>query len=97
MAKKKSISRKHKFKHVEAVPLESRTDSGVAREGAPAVTATRPTGRSDGAVVKDFGYVAQDLRRTLLLAGSLVALEIGLWYALTHTPLGSSVYSLVKI
>lgn len=49
------------------------------------------------ATVRDFSYVLVDLRRTAILAGSLVIFQIVLWYLFTHTGLGPSVYNLVKV
>lgn len=104
MAKKKNISKKHKFKHVEAgsaqplatvAPTDPATVSPAAKTAAPArATAPAPAYIGSG---RDFRYVSTDLKRIGILAASLVALELVLYYVLQHTVLGTTVYSLVRI
>lgn len=45
----------------------------------------------------DLSYVKRDLKRVLLVTGGLIALELLCWYLLNHTPVGSAVYSLIKV
>lgn len=113
MAKKKNISKKHRFKHVESAAAEQgaaiydvRAD-GVARSEAPGSTprstGSYPAPRSVQAAVaggqstRDFSYVAGDLRRIGIMVATLVALQLGLYYALTYTPLGTAINNLVKV
>jgi hypothetical protein len=105
MAKKKSQNKKHKFKYAEPT-------SSVISAGAPATQPNEaattqpsrviaPAGRPVRVVAaldtRDFSYVGQDLRRVGVMAGSLLALEVILWYLFGHSGLGSAVYNLIKV
>jgi len=100
MAKKKQ-SKKHKFKYTE--PTTSFRNSDVADSGSSAHVKFSATANgsqylkpADG-YGRDFSYVVNDLRRIVILGGSLVVAEVALWYLFAHTGLGSAVYSLVKV
>jgi hypothetical protein len=82
MSKKKTLNRKHKFKYSEpAAPAVS----GDGLAGAPA--SSRSPGALAGvgaAAVQAHAYVKRDVRRILVLAVILIALELVVWYALGH-------------
>lgn len=46
---------------------------------------------------RDFSYVAGDMKRIGIAAVLLVALELVLYYVLTHTSAGDVIYNLVKV
>lgn len=95
MAKKKNISKKHKFKHVDATALEQPAELNAS---STVVASPRPQAAPVAVTSgRDFSYVAGDLRRIALLGGSLVVIELILYYVLVHTVFGLTVYSLVKI
>ena len=101
MAKKKNISKKHKFKNVDSASLEPVVSASVNESGSDVsgakradVLKTAPAAVGTG---RDFSYVTSDLRRIALLGGSLVVIELVLYYILVHTAFGATVYSLVRI
>ena len=89
MAKKKSskTNRKHQFKY--ATP-----STGSASTTAKASVATTSTTTADE---RDYRYVGVDLRRIFWLGGTLVIVQLILWYIFSHTGVGPSVYNLVQI
>jgi hypothetical protein len=93
MAKKKSPTKKHKFKHVEAAPATeaTRAVTAVSSPAAKAAVAKPEVG------ARDFSYVGIDLRRIGFMAGGLVLIELVLYYLLVFTSAGSSVYRMVGI
>jgi hypothetical protein len=93
MAKKKNSNKKHKFKHAEQSPAVESSGQATAPVKA-AVTA--PAGKAAASTERDFSYVAQDLRRIAVLAGSLIALELVLAYLVSHTDVGPAVYRLIQ-
>jgi hypothetical protein len=107
MAKKKNQTKKHKFKYASSTGSSAASvDSGVLKSSTDAVAA-KPTGVSRPparrgvvqpvAFVRDFSYVGQDLRRIGILAGSLIALELILWFVFGHTSVGASIYRMVQV
>jgi hypothetical protein len=104
MAKKKSQNKKHKFKYAEptsgvgqasqVVQSSEVISTQLNRSAAPQGRPARVQSLAD---TRDFSYVGQDLRRIGVLAGSLLALEIALWYLFGHTGIGSTVYNLVSV
>jgi hypothetical protein len=92
MAKKKNLSRKHRPRAAEA-PAASTPAVQPESRPAPRPMAAAPALASS----RDFTYVANDLRRIGVMAVSLVALEILLWYVLGHSSLGQAVYRLVQV
>jgi hypothetical protein len=103
MAKKKTQSKKHKFKHVTThdglTSANSELDRNVSSSSETKVV-RRETKRP--AVVfassaRDFSYVAVDLRRVAIFAVALIALELVLWFVFGHTGVGPSVYKLVNV
>ncbi|GAC1373112.1 MAG: hypothetical protein NVSMB39_7380 [Candidatus Saccharimonadales bacterium] len=96
MAKKKNSQKKHTFKHSDAPEAAPAAAQGVS---AAASTPAKPPLRAavSGVVVRDFGYVAGDLKRIGIAATLLVAVELILFYVLTQTPTGAAIYNLVKI
>lgn len=100
MAKKKNISKKHKFKHVETSHLQAGESATTAVSEAVESNGARPAALKTAPVLvsgRDFSYIAGDLRRIALMGGSLIAVELVLYYLLVHTPVGPAVYSLVRI
>lgn len=100
MAKKKNLTKKHKFKYAEPEAIIDASSAPVASSTRPpaseirthqlrSVTSTVP--------VRDFSYVGQDLRRIGIFAVALVVLETVLWALFTYTGLGTTVYNLVKL
>jgi hypothetical protein len=88
MAKKVKNSKKHQLKYAQPTNISE----------------TKVAGMTAGVAVKesvlfnrDFSYVSKDVRRLSLLAGSLLAVELLLWYLMNHTGLGTAVYNLIKI
>jgi hypothetical protein len=101
MAKKKNQSKKHKFKYADATPaVRVETELREARQGVQVepAQAHRP-GRvaAVAAGARDFRYVLVDLRRIVVMAAGLVALEAALWVLMTHTGVGSAVYRMVQV
>ena len=88
MAKKKShqANRKHQFKYATPSSVVDSSTTKKAVAGGTTATAER-----------DFSYVGFDLRRIAWLGGGLVLLQLGLWWLFTHTGLGPTVYSWVKL
>lgn len=105
MAKKKNQSKKHRFKYAEPTSgLSASSGSNQpARTSQPQDTGAKAAalagaGRTGvAAQTRDFSYVLVDLRRLSVLAVALVALELILWYLLSHTSLGSAVYRLLSV
>jgi hypothetical protein len=100
MAKKKQF-KKHKLKHGEpsAQPTPSEgKEAPKAKPKAPAIPSgvTKAVTGSGNVTTRDFSYVAGDLRRILILAVSLVGVEIVLWVLFGHTGLGNAVYQSIK-
>lgn len=100
MAKKKQ-GKKHKFKYASPV---------MPGQSAPEVSSTPNSGGGKRAVAglsrsygyqaslgRDFSYVSVDLRRIGVLAVSLIALELVIWYLFGHTGLGNWVYQSVQV
>ncbi len=91
MAKKNKVSKKHRFKY--AAP------AGSAASPAPIAVASVQASSAAEAVAlgRDFSYVAHDIRRILVFAVGLVALEAALSYLLGHTSVGPSVYNFFNV
>jgi hypothetical protein len=100
MAKKKQ-SKKHKFKYSEPTSaLDGQSFATGTTSGDEKLSATIVKARESKAsqpAGRDFSYVVGDLRRILILGSSLVIAELALWFLFSHTGLGSSVYSLIKV
>lgn len=86
-SKKKSASKKHRFKATNIAPemldgaSSGETAAGVV--GGSAATRENPY---------EFAYVSGDLFRIAVLAIVLAAMQLALWYLFNHTGMGSSVY-----
>ncbi len=98
---KKNQAKKHKFKHLEPARGQA-LDSGLGYSNpssAPvvAVGARRGAASVAAANTRDFSYVVGDLRRIIVFAGLLVALELLMWFLFAHTGFGSKVYNLVQV
>ena len=107
MAKKKNIPKKHKFKHVETTNELTRplTSDGGAPQAAESILSsdTRPRPRASNVTsgpvlsgTRDFSYVVGDMKRIGIMAASLVALELVLFYLFNHTGFGPAVYAHFK-
>jgi hypothetical protein len=98
MAKKKQ-SKKHHFKYTEpTVAATLQMGGGRASHVGVKGPTTELKAHSEASArltlaTRDFSYVTVDVRRSAVLAVSLVALEVVLWYAFAHTGLGNMVYS----
>jgi hypothetical protein len=100
MAKKKTQSKKHKFKYAESggsVVGSPHTEAMVHDHTSEAVSPRPDRAASIVSAGRDFSYVGADLRRIMVMAAFLIALEVALWGLLGHTGLGNSVYQLVKV
>jgi hypothetical protein len=90
MAKKKQ-AKKHNFKHtapvVSAEPKAVLTESSPAKAAAKTATVALPANH----------FIGRDLMRVVVLASSLVLLEVILWQLFDHTGLGSSIYGLIHV
>jgi branched-subunit amino acid ABC-type transport system permease component len=103
MAKKKQ-RKKHQFK---ATNLGSTASSQVAQSSVETTTGTsqavaakpaKVTRNSQAlAGVEDFSYVSVELKRVLILAVGLVALELLLWVLFRQTSVGTRVYEIIKL
>ena len=96
MAKKKNNLKKHKFKHVDASVVTAVDAAGAKAaqgKGWPDMVVAKPASGVGTVSTRDFGYVAEDLRRIGAMAGALVGLELVLYYVLVHTPVGASIYT----
>lgn len=92
MAKATKAGRKHNFKHAQTTSASTTAPrTGVAPTSAPTSVSAAVAEKHD------YSYVVADLRRIAILGGSLIVLEVVLWYLLNHTGLGTSIYSLVKV
>lgn len=92
MAKKKNSNRKHKFKYSEPVQ-ETSVGGSVAQPVFKSATA----GYGSQLAGNNYSYVTRDVKRLGIIAVFLVLLELSLWYILGNTPLGESIYSLIKV
>jgi branched-subunit amino acid ABC-type transport system permease component len=92
MAKKKQ-NKKHKFKYADPVgPTAGSVGAVPNRPG----ELKAPSARVVSTNQRDFSYVAVDMRRILILAASLVAVELVLYYLLGHTGWGDALNSLIR-
>jgi hypothetical protein len=85
MAKKAKNPKKHQLKYS--------SPTGSAENRATTVAQSKEAILSG----RDFSYVSGDVKRLALMAGSLLAIEFALWYAMGHTGLGNAVYNLIKL
>ncbi len=88
MAKKKT-TKKHNFKYAQP--------AGVALAGAPnsnSAIKTQSQAMIDG---QNYKYVVTDVKRVLVILAVLVVVELSLWFVLSHTEAGSSIYGLMKV
>ena len=101
MAKKTKTSKKHRFKYAEPSVSAAAAAAPVVAAPAPAskVPAAAAPALAEAATVagRDFSYVGTDLRRVGVLAASLLALELVLWYLFGHTGVGNVVYNLFQV
>ena len=91
MAKKKHSPKKHTFKHT-SVPQPDGVFTASPRSSTVAAEQAERT--SDG---RSFAYVGRDVRRLSLFAGSLIGLEMLLWYVIDYTAAGSRLYSILHL
>jgi hypothetical protein len=95
MAKKNKTTKKHRLKYAQPT-TNSTANVGVASPS-PTVQAATAKPAVPAGPQRDFSFVAGDLRRLLIFAGSLVALELILWYLVSSTGLGDVVYNLIQV
>ena len=89
MAKKKHSPKKHTFKHTPSSTPEGAVTATARPASLPTTEVT-----SDG---RSFEYVGRDVRRLSVFAGSLVGLELLLWYVIDYTPVGTRLYSFLHL
>lgn len=94
MAKKKS-HKKQSFKYAEPV----KASDTVAPRTAPTKSVVKDTTApvTSAALSAEYPFLRGDMIRLAAIAGSLIALELGLWYAFGHTGLGDTVYNLYQL
>ncbi len=90
---KKNQNKKHKFKYTE--PTGASVAS--ARPASSATDAPNLSKANAAATARDFSYVGKDLRRIVVFALGLIALELALWGLLGHTSLGDAVFRFVQV
>lgn len=97
---KKKQTKKHKFKHGEqSAGVISPAESGAISKPKAVVSGpsiSKQTTGSGSITARDFSYVASDLRKILVLALSLLGLELVLWFLFAHTGLGNTVYNSIQ-
>ncbi len=94
---KKKHGKKQQFKYAAPVGAVQAAESVVAPAAPlPKASLATPTAAAR-TEVPGLSLIRHDVRRVLVLAGSFVALELGLWYLFGHTSLGSAVYRLIKL
>jgi hypothetical protein len=98
MAKKSKTTKKHRLKYAQPA-TDSAVVSTPAAASAPASSSMASPRPMSSAVAtgRDFSFVAGDLRRLAVLAVSLVAVELVLWYLMGHTGLGQTLYNLINV
>jgi hypothetical protein len=84
MAKKSKPNKKHQFKH--GLPETARTGAPVSSVRSDVIETAR-----------NFDYVLNDVKRLALIAAGLFLLEIALWYVLSSTGVGKTIYGLIKL
>jgi hypothetical protein len=103
MAKKKNQTKKHRFKYAQPdgvlglQPEVAHVREAAAGKSQALGKATVNGGGLALAGARDFSYVASDLRRIVVFACALVAVEAILWLLFSHTGLGNTVYSWVRV
>lgn len=86
-SKKKSASKKHKFKATNIAP--EMLDGAISGKAAAGVVGGSAATRENS---YEFAYVSGDLFRIAVSAVLLAAMQLALWYLFSHTGMGSSVY-----
>lgn len=104
MSKKKKSHKKHQFKHSQssasaagASQSNATSPNQPAERANPAPASVVPTVSNAAAVsyeVADLALIKRDVRKVLIMAGSFVVLQVGLWLLFNHTGLGNIVYHL---
>jgi hypothetical protein len=99
MSKKKRS--KSKKRHLQTSSTSTVATSSKAVDSAAQPLAASAVKSTPAAPVAQLdsraAYVGQDMRRIGIIAVFCIAIEIGLWYLLSHTFLGDSVYRLIKL
>ncbi len=89
MAKKKH-KKKHNFQH-------KGVSSPVVVASAPAAVSTKTTSKASTTMPNEWGDVADDVRRALILAGVFIVIMIALWYFLDVSTFGKNLYNSIKL
>jgi hypothetical protein len=101
MSKKSKVAKKHRFKYAQpTTETASRAASAkpeAAVTGKPEVAASTPPTASAPTLGRDMSHVNRDVRRLSLLLGSLVVLELMLWWVLDSTVFGQAILDMVKL
>ncbi|HSH31492.1 MAG TPA: hypothetical protein VK963_02375 [Candidatus Saccharimonadales bacterium] len=101
MAKKKH-RKKHQFKYgaVKTQPAGGVAGVTVVPPAEKKLTQPRqhqPATASIQQPLAALNYTKRDVQKTVYFSVGFVVLQLVLWYLFSNTPLGSTVYSLVKI
>jgi hypothetical protein len=92
MAKKKQ-SKKHKFKYTE--PVMGMGGGATVYEASRPGDLRAPQTRAAAGNHRDYSYVGSDMRRIVVLAGTLVGVELAIYYLVSHSALGITLSHLV--
>lgn len=95
MAKKKTSTKKHRFKYAQPTGLSENSMSTPA--SSPTATGGHRPVAATIAPGEDYSYVGRDLRRLSVLAVSLLAIELIIWVLFGHTGLGDTVDSWIHV
>jgi len=88
MAKKKR-KKKHNFQHNNvSQPAVASVNASASIKSTPANTSSMPN---------EWGEVADDVRRALILAGVFILIMIALWYFLDVSTFGKNLYNSIKL
>lgn len=89
MAKKKH-KKKHNFQHKGvSAPVATAPVSAVADSKVPS--------KANTTMPNEWGDVADDVRRALILAGVFIVIMIALWYFLDVSEFGKNLYNSIKL
>ena len=89
MAKKKT-TKKHNFKYAQP--------AGVTLAGASNLNSSvKMQSQTVVAGGQNYQYVVADVKRVLVILALLVVVELSLWFVLSHTEAGRSIYGLLKV
>lgn len=98
MSKKKSRHKKKRTIRTSQGSVAAPKTQVTAAQSQPEATPVKKTAPVVDTVVTDeWAYVRTDMRQILILAAGCIGVELLLWWALTSTSLGPSVYNLIQL